>query len=90
MSPEKTSETKQDSNLGERFFGDHHHTTTIREGTKEAKGEAWTAEEAEKRASEQWEKQYGKMMRMISKEKIFFKPLSLSATIYVAAIFICM
>ena len=59
MSPEKTSETKQDSNLGERIFGDHHHTTTIREGTKEAKGEARTPEEAEKRASEQWEKQYG-------------------------------
>ena len=56
---EKTSRTERDSNLVERMFGDHHHTTTISDGNNRVRGEARTSEESQRIASEKWDRKYG-------------------------------
>jgi hypothetical protein len=55
--PRKTSsKTEKESFFGERLVGTDHHKTTISDGKDKAVGRGNTAKEAEKRASDRWEK----------------------------------
>lgn len=55
--PRKTSsKTEKESFFGERLVGTDHHKTTIANGKDKSVGRGNTAKEAEKRASDRWEK----------------------------------
>ena len=49
-----TSTTEEDSFFEERLFGNHHYKTTISDGERTVTGLGRTAEESERRASEEW------------------------------------
>lgn len=53
---DKESKTEKESYIEERIFGDHHYKTTISDGQHKAEGRGRTSEEAEKRASDKWDK----------------------------------
>lgn len=55
--PRKTSSrTEKETFVEERIFGGEHHKTTITDGKDKAVGRGNTAKEAEKRASDRWDK----------------------------------
>ena len=59
MGKDKTSRTGKESWVEERAFGlGDHYKTTISEGGHTVEGRGNTAEEAEKNASENWDKYY--------------------------------
>jgi len=49
------SKTERDTNLVERIIGSHHYKTTISDGKDRVEGLGRTPEEAEERASDQWQ-----------------------------------
>jgi hypothetical protein len=53
---ETKSTTKRDSTVIERIRGDHHHVTDIKSDDHEVRARGKTAEQAEKRASDKWDK----------------------------------
>lgn len=55
----KTSRTEKDSFFEGRIIGTHHYKTTIYNDRHKVEGRGRTPEEAEKRASEEWERRYG-------------------------------
>ena len=56
MPDKTTSRTERESFFEERIFGDDHHKTTITAGKDKRFGRGNTSEEAEKRASDKWDK----------------------------------
>lgn len=58
MDKDTTSRTEEDSFVEERIFGDHHHKTTISDGKDKVEGRGRTSEEAEKIASDKWDKKH--------------------------------
>lgn len=52
-----TSKTVHDTNLVERLVGSHHYKTTISDGKSRVEGLGRNREEAEKRASNRWDKE---------------------------------
>jgi predicted metal-dependent hydrolase len=59
MDREKTSRTEKDSFVEERIIGTHHYKTTISDDRHKVEGRGRTAEEAEERASDEWDRLYG-------------------------------
>ena len=59
MSKDTKSETGKESFFFERLVGGSHYKTTITDGKDEVEGRGNTAEEAEKRASDRWDKKKG-------------------------------
>ncbi|HUB00353.1 MAG TPA: hypothetical protein VMA34_18610 [Terracidiphilus sp.] len=51
-----TSKTVRDTNLVERFMGSHHYRTMIGDERSRVEGLGRSREEAEKRASNRWDK----------------------------------
>jgi len=49
------SKTERDTNVVERIIGGHHYKTTISDGKDRVEGLGRTPEEAEERASDQWQ-----------------------------------
>ena len=60
MSKRAKSRTEKETFIEERIFGDHHYKTTITDGKDKAEGRGRTADEAQKRASDRWDKKKGK------------------------------
>ena len=56
MPRKTTSRTEKESFFEERIFGDDHYKTTITDGKDKRESRGNTSEEAEKRASDKWEK----------------------------------
>ena len=56
MPRKATSRTEKEAGIVERLTGGHHHKTTISDGKDKREGRGNTSEEAEKRASDKWEK----------------------------------
>jgi len=56
MARKTSSRTEKESFLGERLVGTDHHKTTISDGKDKAVGRGNTAKEAEKHASDRWDK----------------------------------
>ena len=56
MPKKATSRTEKESFFEERIFGDHHYKTTVTDGKDKAEGRGRTPEEAEKVASDRWNK----------------------------------
>ena len=50
------SQTEKESFFEKRIFNDHHYKTTITDGKDKAEGRGRTPEEAEKLASDRWNK----------------------------------
>jgi hypothetical protein len=60
MDKDKTSRTEHESDIDETFFGGPgHNKTTISDGEHTVEGRGNKSEEAEKTASEKWDKYYG-------------------------------
>jgi hypothetical protein len=55
---ETKSRTEKDSFIEERIFGDHHYKNTISNGKDKVEGRGRTSKEAEKTASEKWDKKH--------------------------------
>lgn len=53
---DKESKTEKESWIEERIIGTEHYKTTISDGQKKAEGLGRASEEAEKRASDKWDK----------------------------------
>jgi len=60
MSKGTKSRTEKETFIDERIFGGEHRKTTITDGKEKAVGRGNTAKEAEKRASDRWDKKKGK------------------------------
>lgn len=58
MDKDTTSRTEKESWVEEAIFGDGHYKTTISDGKDKEEARGRTAEEAEKRASEKWDKKH--------------------------------
>jgi len=59
MSDKAKSRTEKESFFAERLVGNDHYKTTISDGKDKVEGRGNTAEEAEKRASDKWDKKKG-------------------------------
>ncbi len=58
MDKDTTSRTEKESYVEERIFGDEHYKTTISDDKDKEEARGRTAKEAEKRASEKWDKKH--------------------------------
>jgi len=56
MDKETKSRTEKETFFEERIFGGDHYKTTITDGEEKVAGRGRTAEEAEKVASDKWDK----------------------------------
>ena len=56
MGKQTKSRTEKDSFIEERIFDDHHYKTTISDGKDKVEGRGRTSKEAERIASEKWDR----------------------------------